>query len=77
VVLRDGLVVGASGLALGTLFAATLARTLASLQYGVTSGDPLSWSIVVVLIALTTVAAAWVPARAAALLDPLVLLRED
>ncbi len=77
VVLRDGLVVAASGLAVGSLFAAALARALASLQYGVTPGDPISWSIVLGLIASMTLAACWAPARAAARLDPLTLLRED
>jgi putative ABC transport system permease protein len=76
-VLREGLLVATSGLAIGCLFAAALARALASLQYGVTPGDPLSWSIVLALIALTTVVASWVPARAAARLDPMVLLREE
>jgi putative ABC transport system permease protein len=77
VVLRDGLVVGLTGLAIGTLFAALLARALGSLQYGVTSGDPLSWAIVLVLIALTMIGASWRPARAAARMDPVVLLREE
>lgn len=48
-----------------------------SLQYGITPGDPVTWSIVLVLLACTTVAAAWIPANAAARLDPLVLLREE
>jgi predicted permease len=77
VVLREGLIVATSGLAIGSLFAAALARALASLQYGVSPGDPLSWSIVLGLIAVTTVAASWGPARAAGRLDPLVLLREE
>jgi predicted permease len=77
VVLRDALVVSTSGLAIGTLFAAALARALASVQYGVTPGDPLSWSIVLGLIALTTTVASWGPARAAATSDPLALLREE
>jgi putative ABC transport system permease protein len=76
-VLRDALVVSTSGLAIGSLFAATLARALTSVQYGVTPGDPLSWSIVLGLIALTTIVASWGPARAAATSDPLVLLREE
>lgn len=54
-----------------------LQGALASLQYGVTPGDPFSWSIVLALIALTTVVASWGPARAAATLDPLVLLHEE
>jgi predicted lysophospholipase L1 biosynthesis ABC-type transport system permease subunit len=76
-VLRDGLILAAIGLALGTLFAITLTRALRSLQYGVTSSDPLSWFIVLAVVALTTLAASRVPARSAARRDPLVLLREE
>jgi ABC-type lipoprotein release transport system permease subunit len=43
----------------------------------VTPGDPLSWGTVVVLLALTTLVASWRPARAAARMDPVVLLREE
>jgi hypothetical protein len=77
VVLRDGLIVATTGLALGTLFAITLSGALRSLQYGVTSSDPLSWAIVLAVVALTTLAASWFPASCAARLDPLVLLREE
>jgi predicted permease len=77
VVLRDAAVVATSGVAIGALFAAVLARAVSSLQYGVTPGDPLSWSLVLGMIALTTGVASWGPAAAAATLDPLVLLRED
>jgi predicted permease len=76
-VLRDAVVVATSGVAVGTLFAAALARALSSLQYGVTPGDPLSWTLVLAVIAVTTSLASWGPAAAAATLDPLVLLRED
>ncbi len=77
VVLRDAVLVTTAGVAIGSLFAAALARGLSSLQYGVTPGDPLSWSLVVVVIASTTGLASWGPAAAAAKLDPLVLLREE
>ena len=77
VVLRDAVLVATAGVAIGSLFAAALARGLSSLQYGVTPGDPLSWSLVIVVIASTTGLASWGPAAAAAKLDPLVLLREE
>ena len=77
VVLRDAVLVATAGVAIGSLFAAALARGLSSLQYGVTPGDPLSWSLVIVVIASTTGLASWGPAAAAARLDPLVLLREE
>jgi ABC-type lipoprotein release transport system permease subunit len=59
------------------MFAGWLAQALASLEYGVSPGDPLTWSLVLVVLSLTTLAASWVPATAAARLDPLVLLREE
>ena len=77
VVLRDGVVITGAGLVVGAVFAAWLARALASLQYGITPGDPVTWSMVLVLLALTTLAASWIPASTAARLDPLVLLREE
>ncbi len=76
-VLRDGLVVAASGLAIGSILAAATARAITSLQYGVTSADPLSWATVLGAIAATAVVASWGPARAAARVDPAVLLREE
>jgi predicted permease len=76
-VLRDALVVVTAGLAIGSLLAASVARGLSSLQYGVTSYDPPSWAIVLGLLALTALAACWGPARAAARVDPQRMLREE
>jgi predicted permease len=76
-VLGDAAIVTASGLAIGSIFAMALARTLSALQYGITSADPASWAIVLGLIALTTMLASWGPAHAAATVDPMVLLRDE
>jgi putative ABC transport system permease protein len=77
VVLHDAVAITAAGLTLGTICGAWLARTLGSLQYGITAYDPVTWSTVLVLLAVTTLAASWLPASAAARLDPLTLLREE
>jgi putative ABC transport system permease protein len=76
-VLRDGLAVALAGVAIGSLAAWWLARGLASLEYGVTNADPVTWSIVLGVIAVTTTAASWQPARQATRVDPVTLLRED
>lgn len=76
-VLRDGFAVTLTGVALGTLAAWSLARTLASLQYGVTVGDPVSWVIVISLLGVTAMLASWRPAVQAMRADPVVLLREE
>jgi predicted permease len=76
-VLRDGALVAALGVAIGVAASAALARVLASLEYGVTGFDPLSWTVVLGMLAGTTLLAAWRPARSAARVDPIALLRED
>jgi hypothetical protein len=77
VVFADGLLVGGVGLALGALLARALAATIASLQYGVTVFDPLSWLMVIAALAVTIAVALWQPARTAARTDPALLLREE
>ena len=76
-VVREGLAVAVLGITLGTATAWTGGRVLASLQYGVTVTDPLSWTVVVGLLACTTVAASWLPARHAGRTDPVQLLRGE
>jgi putative ABC transport system permease protein len=76
-VLGDGVAVALAGIAIGAGVAWSLARALASLQYGVTMADPVSWALVISLLVVTTVAASWRPARSAAGTDPILLLREE
>ena len=76
-VLRDGLTVALAGVAIGSVAAWWLARALASLEYGVTGADPVTWAIVLGVIGVTTLAACWRPARQATHVDPVMLLREE
>jgi predicted permease len=76
-VLRDGVRVAALGVGAGIAASAALARVIASLQYGVTGLDPVTWTLVLGLLVATTLVASWRPARAAARVDPVTLLRED
>ena len=76
-VLRDGFVVAGWGVAIGCVAAWSLGRALVSLQYGVTTSDPLTWTIVFGVLGLTTLASSWRPARQAMRIDPVLLLRED
>ncbi len=76
-VLRDGLTVALAGVTLGSVAAWWLARGLASVEYGVTAADPVTWSIVFGVIGVTTIAACWRPARQATHVDPVLLLREE
>ena len=77
IVLMEGVVVGVFGLSLGSIAVWPLARVLASLSYGVTASDPLSWAAVLAVLGLTTLAASWRPARTAMRIDPALLLRDE
>jgi putative ABC transport system permease protein len=74
-VLREGLVVGLAGLALG--LAATLAavRLLSGLLYEVPAFDPATFLVASVLLLAVVLAACYIPARRAAGLDPMIALR--
>ena len=76
-VLRESLVVSGLGLALGLLGAAALTRTLESMLFELTPLDPLTFAAVAVLFVLSAALAAYVPARRATLIDPLVALRTE
>jgi putative ABC transport system permease protein len=67
---RGGIVTGAAG-------AWVLAGAIASLEYGVSVFDPLSWALVLTLLAITVLIATWRPAQEAARVDPVLLLRDE
>jgi predicted permease len=77
VVLRDGFVVAVAGVAVGSLAAWAVGRALVSLQYGVTIADPVTWTVVLGVLGVTTVIASWRPARQAMRADPVLLLSEE
>ena len=74
-VLREGLIVGIAGLALG--LAATLAtvRLLSGLLYEVPVFDPATFLVASLLLMAVVLAACYIPARRAARLDPMIALR--
>jgi ABC-type antimicrobial peptide transport system permease subunit len=76
-VFRDGVTLVGVGTALGVGCGWMVARALAGYQYGVTAADPVTWASVIGTIALTSLAAAWRPARLATRVDPVQLLREE
>ncbi len=76
-VVRHGLALAISGLALG-LFAASFAtRLMTKLLFNVSPNDPLTLIGVSVLLAATSILAALLPARRAARVDPAIALRAD
>jgi putative ABC transport system permease protein len=74
-VLRQGAVLALIGIAVGALGALAMTRLLASLVFGVSTTDPLAFVGVIVLLASVALAASWLPARRAARVDPMNVLR--
>jgi ABC-type antimicrobial peptide transport system permease subunit len=75
-ILGQGLVLTAIGLALGLAGAVALTRTLAGLVYGVGTLDPLTFVAVPALLATVALLACFLPARRAAAVDPITTLRQ-
>ena len=66
-----------AGLLAGLAGAVALSRFVGTMLYGVTPKDAWTYSGVIALLAVTALAAAYLPARRAARVDPLVALRTE
>jgi predicted permease len=76
-VVRDGLALGVSGLAIGAVVARGLAPSLAPLLFKESATDPAVFILVMVSLLVVTLAASWIPALRAARVDPQVALRAE
>jgi predicted permease len=76
-VVARGLMLTATGLAIGVALAWALTRTLQNLLYGVAAGDPATFGAVVALLTSIALLACYLPARRASKLDPITVLRAD
>jgi putative ABC transport system permease protein len=76
-VMRDGLVLLAAGLAIGSIAAFAAARVLRSQLYEVSASDPMTFIAVALLLAFVACLACYFPARRAAKADPITALRRE
>jgi predicted permease len=76
-IMRQGLGLAATGVAIGLALSWVAARAIASALYGVGAGDPAAWSAAVAVLLGSAALANYLPARRAARVDPSVALRSS
>jgi putative ABC transport system permease protein len=76
-VLRQGLLPVAAGLAAGVAASLALGRILGSLLFGVSAWDPITIGLVVALLSAVALAATYLPAHRATHVDPVTALRYE
>src|SRR5262245_22011319 len=74
-VVRRGMALVGAGVAIGLIASYALTRLMKTLLFGVSATDPLTFTVIALLLALIALLACWIPARRAAKVDPMIALR--
>jgi ABC-type antimicrobial peptide transport system permease subunit len=76
-ILRETLTLTALGVAVGLPMTFFVERLIGSMLFGVNPGDPQALALAVLALGIVSVAAACIPARRAASVDPMIALRDE
>jgi ABC-type antimicrobial peptide transport system permease subunit len=76
-VLRQAMMLASLGIFAGAAGAWATGHLLGSLLYGVSASDPFTFGVMVALLSMVAMAAAYFPARRASLVDPMTALRRS
>jgi putative ABC transport system permease protein len=76
-ILKEGMVLAVSGIAIGTAGALALTRVLRGMLYEIAPTDPATFVGVTVFLTIAALAACYLPARRATCVDPMRALRSE
>jgi putative ABC transport system permease protein len=76
-VLKKGMGLTLLGIAIGMATSFAFTRLMSSLLFGVKSSDPVTFTVVPLLLAVVALLACWIPARRATKVDPMIALRYE
>ena len=76
-VLKEAMILAATGVVLGAAIAIFFARAMTSLLFAVSATDPLAFAGAIALLAIVATCACFFPALRATKVDPLVALRDE
>ncbi len=76
-ILKHGLALASTGVAIGLAASFGLTRLMKGLLFGVSATDPLTFATTALLLIGVALMACWIPARRAAKVDPMIALRGD
>jgi ABC-type antimicrobial peptide transport system permease subunit len=76
-VVREGMTLVAVGSAVGIVAALAAGRVVSSLLFGVTASDPVTYVVVILVLATVAFVASYLPALRAARVNPMSALRSE
>ena len=76
-IIGKGMKIACLGIVIGLIGAAMLTRLMASLLFGMSPTDPVTYGGVSLLLLMVTLIACYVPARRATRIDPVLALRAE
>lgn len=76
-VIGEGMLLTLIGITAGLAAAVGLTRFLSGLLYGVSAVDPVTFSVITLLLIGIALLACWIPARRATKVDPMIVLRSE
>jgi ABC-type antimicrobial peptide transport system permease subunit len=76
-IMGEGCIMLASGVAIGLLLAMVTAKILSGILYEVGAFDPIAFTVAPLLLAAAALIATWLPARRATHVNPIQALRTE